>query len=390
MRQNLLRIAVAAALLAATGNPLPCYVINFQIADSGNSANAGVTSCPQLTRLDRGQPGGIDRRWDSTLGANVLTTPGFSGGPQAEVQGVILNSYSAWTGVSGGGLAPSAFATLAQTSGGTSCSPADGLNTICFAQNDSFATGVLAYTRVVTADTLGQQLGAKSASFIGAILDADVELNPAIPIATPGALAANPSAYDLESILIHELGHTLGFAESPVSGAAMFPFAPAPGTYRNSRPTPTAPDAPLADDDRAGMRVNYPDGAVYGSIAGRIAPVNPLSLSSLPATAPGMSVTGYYGAHVLAVDKDSGAVVAGALGGWSCDPGTGQTNFDGSYSIGGLPLGHGYFVYVEPLAGPVGPFMLEGPLGIEPCRAGSTNACTPPAADLLFSSRIRP
>ncbi|HKO05616.1 MAG TPA: matrixin family metalloprotease [Candidatus Acidoferrales bacterium] len=390
MSRDFKSLLAATLLLAGTANPARAYVVNQQIANTSDPRNAGVSACPMPTRMDREAPGGIDRRWDTTLGPNIFTTPGFAGGAQAEVQGVILDSFAAWTGVAGTGLTSASYAPLATTSGGSSCTSADGLNTICFAQDDSFATGVLAYTRVVTADVVGEALGPKTASFVGEILDADVELNPAIPFATPGALAANPAAYDLESILVHELGHTLGFAESPVASAAMFPFAPAPGTIRGARPTPAAPDAPLADDDRAGLRVVYPGATAFGTIRGRILPVNPLSLAAFPATAPGLAVTGYYGAHVVAVDAGTGQVMAGTLGGWSCDSVQQVTNFDGSYEIGGLPLGRSYEVYVEPLTGPVAPGMLSGPLVAQPCRPGSSNACTPPVVNMLFSARVKP
>jgi hypothetical protein len=64
-----------------------------------------------------------------------------------------------------------------------------------------------------------------------------------------------------------------------------------------------------------------------GSIHGRVLPANALSL---PATPPGVS--GVFGARVVAVDTDSGAVLAGTVGGWSCsDPG--PMRFDGSYQI---------------------------------------------------------
>ena len=390
MRNSFPALAAAALLLAGTANPARGYVINQQIADTSNPANAGVSACPMPTQMNLNEPGGVDRWWDTTLGANILTTPGFAGGPQAEVQGVIQDSFAVWAGVSGTGLTSSSYAPLGTTSGGDTCTATDGLNTICFAQDDSFAPGVLAYTTVVTATVIGQTLGAKTASFIGQILDADVELNPAIQFATPGALAANPTAYDLESILIHELGHTLGFAESPVAVAAMFPFAPSPGTFFGTRPTPEAPDAPLADDDRAAMRVNYPGSTAFGTITGRVLPANPLSLASLPATSPGMWVTGYYGAHVVAADAATGQVLAGSLAGWSCNPSQQVTNFDGSYAIGGLPLGHSYIVYAEPLTGPVAPAMLSGPLETQPCSAGTANACTPPAANTLFDARVKP
>ena len=391
MRHNpLLALAATALLLASPANPARAYVINQQIADTNDPRNAGVSACPAPTHMNLNEPGGLDRRWDTTLGSNILTTPGFPGGALAELQLVIQDSFAAWAAVPGSALTATSYAPLGSTSGGNSCTPADGRNTICFAQDDSFSPGVLAYTRVVTADAIGQPLGAKSATFIGQILDADVELNPAVLFATPGALAANPAAYDLESILIHEFGHTLGFAESPVAGAAMFPFAPAPGTYRGARPASAAPDAPLADDDRAGLRVAYPGAAAFGTIRGRILPANPLSLAGIPAAAPGMAVTGYYGAQVVAVDAATGAVVAGTLAGWSCDVAQQRTNFDGSYEIGGLPLGRSYAVYAEPLTGPVAPGMLSGPLATQPCSTGTSNACTPPAANTLFGARVMP
>jgi hypothetical protein len=389
-RRRILALAVVCLLLAVNANPGYGYVLNRQIADTNDPRNAGVSACPMLERVDLRQPGGVDRRWDTTLGPNISATPGYPGGLQAEVQTVIQQSLSVWDGAAGSGLAPGTLAPLQQTSGGNSCTPMDGLNTICFAQQDSFASGVLAFTRVVTSDVAGQQLGPKSSAFVGEILDADVLLNPAIQFATPGALAANPAAYDLETILIHELGHTYGLAESPVTGAAMFPFAPAPGTYRGDRPSAPAPDGPLADDDRAGLRVLYPGSTATGVIRGRVLPANPLSLASIPATSPGMSVTGYYGTHVVALDADTGQVVAGTLGGYSCDPVQQVSNFDGSYEIGGLPLGRRYVVYVEPLVGPVGPALLTGPLVTQPCRPGSRNACNAPAVNTTFSTRVRP
>jgi predicted Zn-dependent protease len=77
--------------------------------------------------------------------------------------------------------------------------------------------------------------------------------------ATPQALSSNPKSYDLESIVIHELGHTLGFSHSAVWSVMMFPFAPARGTISGVRPTAQFPDAPLGEDDRTGLRVLYHD-----------------------------------------------------------------------------------------------------------------------------------
>jgi matrixin len=141
---------------------------------------------------------------------------------------------------------------------------ADGLNSICFDQMDmAFTPGVLAFRRAITADVTGIHIGNSSASTeLGQILDADIYFSPGDPnttFATPQALASSPKAYDLESVLTHELGHFLGFSHSAVWSAMMFPYAPAPGTISGARPTAQQPDAPLADDDRTGLRVLYPD-----------------------------------------------------------------------------------------------------------------------------------
>src|SRR5579884_4214324 len=177
------------------------------------------------------------------------------------------------------------YAPQARTATQNACG-ADGVNSICFDQADmAFTPGVLAFTRVVTADRIGAQLGSSAASVeVGEILDADIYFNPGdsrTKFATPGALPGATGAYDLESLLTHELGHLLGFSHSAVWSAMMFPFAPAPGTFSGKRPTQAQPDAPLAEDDRTGLRVLYPDASDLshlGSIAGRVIPANPLSL----------------------------------------------------------------------------------------------------------------
>jgi hypothetical protein len=125
----------------------------------------------------------------------------------------------------------------------------------------------------------------------------------------------------------------------------MFPFAPAPGTFSGLRPTIQQPDAPLGDDDRTGLRVLYPNPADtlhQGAIRGQIFPANPLAL---PASPPG--VTGVFGTHVVAMDEASGAVMGATMGGWSCTA-PGPAQFDGTYEIDALAVGHSYTVYAEP------------------------------------------
>ena len=299
------------------------YAFNMLVPDVRQpAAVSGGSACPvrahQLTTA-----GSLAVRWSMALNTNpvtVFTQNQTASGRLAEIELLITQSLAAWTGVSGTSLAPATLAPLARTATQNACG-SDGVNSICFDQADmAFTPGVVAFTRVIATDRIGMQVGGSAvATQLGQILDADIYFNPSgspTTYATPQALASNPTAYDLESVLTHELGHTLGFSHSAVWSAIMFPFAAAPGTFSGMRPTAQQPDAPLGDDDRTGLRVLYanPADALHaGSIRGQIFPANPLAL---PASPPG--VTGVFGAQVVAVDVAIGAVAGSTMGGWSC------------------------------------------------------------------------
>jgi hypothetical protein len=362
-------------------------------------AVSGGSSCPVRShRLTAA--GSIAMRWSTALGTNpltILTQNQTASGRLNEIEQVITAALGVWTGVSGTTLVPASLAPLTRTANATSCGT-DGLNSICFDQPDgAFTPGVLAFTRVITADQIGVQLSnGPPATQVGQILDADVYFNPGdsrVTFATPAALAAAQSAYDLESVLTHELGHSLGFSHSAVWSAMMYPFAPAPGTFTGTRPATQQPDAPLGEDDRTGLRVLYPDSTDTlhtGSIQGRILPANSLSLTG---ASPG--VTGIFGSHVVAVDVASGAVIGGMIGGWSCTA-PGPEQFDGSYQIDHLPVGQSYTVYAEPLNGAVDPSQVSNATATL-CRNPTTDpgwpppqGCVVPAVETSFTTRTRP
>jgi hypothetical protein len=404
--RNTTSIAVAwLFLLQITAAYTGAYDLGTTVADMTPAASqSGGTSCPQLTRFDVSTPGAINRQWSPTLSTSpitILTADQTPDGQVNEIEAAIEQSFSVWAGVSGTSLQPSALGSLQQSDAATACDSSDGLNTICFDQNDpGFTLGVLAFTRVVSADIIGEQLpsGSATSTFVGEILDADILFLPTDPnttFATPAALPSNPGAYDLESILTHELGHFFGFNHSGVWGAMMFPFAPPPGQIRGTRPTAQSPDAPLLDDDRTGLRVLYPDpndSVHIGSISGHVLPANSLALPISPA-----GVTGIFPAQVVALDNATGTVTAAALAGWSCaDPGPAQ--FDGTFSLQRLPVGtsQSYRIYAEPLDGPVvlGSVIYNS---TSLCRNSATDpgwpaqyACTVPASAAPFSARIRP
>jgi hypothetical protein len=396
---------IVSVLIAATygvcGIPgASGYAFNQIVPDVRQPVSvSGGSACP-VPSHDVIAPGAIAEQWSTVLGTNpvtILTQDQTATGRLNEIEQVITQSLAAWTGVSGTSLVQGTFAPVIRTTTQNACG-SDGVNSICFDQNDgAFAPGILAFTRVITADIIGAQVGTGTPSTqVGQILDADIYFDPSnsmITFATPAALATAPTAYDFESLMIHELGHTLGFSHSAVFAAMMYPFAPAPGTFSGTRPTALQPDAPLGDDDRTGLRVLYPDPsdtADIGSLNGHVLPANPLSP---PASPPG--VTGIFGAHVVAVDAASGAVIGATLGGWSCAA-PGPAQFDGTYEISHLPVGRSYQIYAEPLDNTVYPSLVS-PATASLCRNPTTDAgwpplqaCVVPVVNTSFTTRTRP
>src|SRR5256714_2163331 len=337
------RIAATTLTAACAIGEAPCswsYTFNEIVPDVRLATT--LSACPvRAHQLSTG--GNIALRWSTALGTNpltILTQDQSAGGRLAEIEQVITQSIAAWTGVNGTTLTSASLRPLSRTATQNACG-SDGINSICFGQADmAFTPGVLAFTRVITSDVVGEQVGGGlPAMQVGQILDADIYFDPSdsqVTFATPAALPASPKAYDLESVVTHELGHFLGFSHSVIWSAMMYPYAPAPGTFTGSRPTAQQPDLPLGDDDRTGLRVLYPDvldALNVGRISGRILPANPLSLQSAPA-----GMTGIFGAHVVAVDSASGAVIAGAISGCSCT-GAGPAQFHGRYALERLRSG---------------------------------------------------
>jgi predicted Zn-dependent protease len=139
----------------------------------------------------------------------------------------------------------------------------------------------------------------------GAIMEADVVINPSAQFSTDGT----SGTYDLEATLTHEIGHVLGLEHSNEASAAMQPRQGTNGLYEQAALSPRT----LSDDDRAGAHALYGSPENFGAITGTIT-----DAAGVPAGR----------AHVWAEDALTGRVVAGN-----------ETQANGSYRIEGLPPG---------------------------------------------------
>jgi hypothetical protein len=160
------------------------------------------------------------------------------------------------------------------------------------------------------------------------IVESDVFFNSVFAWST--AAAGEAGRFDLQSVAAHEIGHFIGLGHSALgetevrpeggrrvfaSGAVMFPISLGRGLIA---------DRTLQPDDIAGVSDLYPDGDFRdrtGAVNGRVV----------------RGGTGVIGAHVVAFDPRSGALI----GGFSLGNG-------GAFQIAGLAPG-AYVIRAEPL-----------------------------------------
>jgi hypothetical protein len=256
----------------------------------------------------RGQT--VRLRWASTPIRWFASNRGGPGVSAADFQAAAARAFATWQAV------PTASLSF-QFVGFTSASPLDddSIPTLGF-ENRPDLERVLGATGFVL-DTV-----------TGEIVESDIFFNSAF--AWSVSASGTPSAFDVQSVATHEIGHFLGLGHSALgeteprpdggrrvlaSGAVMFPISFGRGN--------TA-DRELQPDDIAGISDLYPSStfrAQTGVIRGRV-------------QRGGRAV---FGAHVIAFNPSTGQSIAGfALGD------------DGSFQIAGLSPGP-YVIRVEPL-----------------------------------------
>ncbi|MGC4120514.1 MAG: matrixin family metalloprotease [Myxococcales bacterium] len=211
------RRPLALALVAATSlSAVPAYAYDFLHSPTGKVAARSEREV--VFRLPAAVPAGLD---------------------PVEVRGAIERALAHWSEASG--LVLRATEGVAESPTGCTEGGVE-VNDIVFVEKDwKRLNGAIAETPVCMGSDSGRIYGAdvllNAAQFRFAVLPADH--------------AKGGTAYDLESVLVHELGHALGMDHSKIKEAAMWGGGERGDVSKRG----------LAEDDVVGIQSLYPAGA---------------------------------------------------------------------------------------------------------------------------------
>lgn len=258
----------------------------------------------------RSQGRTVSLKWQDFPIRYYVTDQGIAGVSATDFQGAVTRAFSTWNAVETAN-------TSSQFAGFTQARPFadDGMVVIGYLSRPELER-TLAATNFLIDVTDGE------------IVESDIFFNTTFPWST--ASAGETGRFDVESIALHEIGHLHGLGHSAIgeteirpggrrvlgAEAVMFPIAFSAGSTADRR---------LRPDDLAGITDIYPRNNAssrrLGSVTGKVT----------------KNGTGVFGAHVVAFNPATGALVGGFT-----------LNEDGAFTIAGLEPGP-HVLRVEPL-----------------------------------------
>lgn len=304
----------------------PFPVLVLAAAFSGSPSHAYIRSITSggapLTRIDTASiqvlVNGSMQAGQTNADGKVIITPSSS-----PFQAVV-NGAAAWTQVA------TAAVTFAPPANTTLSNDPNDRKYVVTIQDTPANRSIVGSALAVTLFSYNPQTGA--------IADSDIIFNPSVTTngqLTPFSTDHTLNTFDLQSVLTHEMGHSLGADHSPVISATMFQSLP-----------PCSPAASVAEctlhqtlsaDDIAFATDAYP------------AANAPAQLGEIKGTVAFAASSGIPGALVIAVDPVKGTTIGGL-----------SSLTDGSFDLRQVPPGS-YQVYAQPMNGPMTPANLGTP-----------------------------
>ena len=256
MNRGRLTAALVVALLAAASGPARAYTRST--VSSSQATGIAWDLANDTTYLATVDDGAVLYRLHAAGSADVS-----AGSAQAAVE----RAFRTWSGVAASSLR---FRREPDTANATTLN--DDEFTVFWSE-----TGTLLDQGTAATEDDVSIAGALAVAFVyredsgpetGEIIDANIVFNGA-DFAWTVTPAIHSTRYDIESVALHEIGHTLGLDHSPVAAASLFPRI---GSGRDS-------GRRLAADDVAGLTAIYPGGntaAGRGTITGTVSNGVPL------------------------------------------------------------------------------------------------------------------
>ncbi len=249
-----------------------------------------------------------------------IASDGYSTTNRVAELNAVRASFAQWQAISGTSLK---FEDAGLVAPGVDINTEDHTNVVFWAKNSTLVNGGL--------DDLTGALGYSFFSFYdnNVMAESDIVLNGVSFVWTTDPNATD-KVYFVEAVMLHEIGHLVGLAHSPLGSTTMFARGDAG----------VSAQAGLSTDEMASARTLYPLPGFAASMAKLQGQV----------TLDGRPVLG----AVVVVEDNAGNVTAGTV-----------TRADGSYQMASMPPGN-YQARVTPLDPPTGsPLIVGGDIGFD-------------------------